>query len=185
MLLKGSTAIAGRSGNGKAEGDRSKLFSATRSAGRLLFDGACTVPTKRRPAAIADGRSGGVDAAGKCRIGNGSAAPDQADQIPLTDDPVAVLHQIDQQVEDLRLHRDWRPVAKQLAPLGIKRLIVKGKLHAASPDRVRSQGIIRPVSRINQAPGKAFKSPFRHPGQSIITIPIIACGDNHDRISSH
>ena len=51
MLLKGSTAIAGRSGNGKAEGDRSSLFSASRSAGRLLFDGfcSCTVPTKRRP----------------------------------------------------------------------------------------------------------------------------------------
>jgi hypothetical protein len=44
----------------------------------------------------------------------------------------------------LRLHRYWRPVAKQLATLGVKRLIVKGKLHAASPGPV-------PFSRNNQA----------------------------------
>jgi len=49
MLLKGSTAIAGRSGNGKPEGGRSRLFSGSRPAGRLLFAGSCTVPMKRRP----------------------------------------------------------------------------------------------------------------------------------------
>src|SRR6266700_6844260 len=96
------------------------------------------------PAAIADSRSRGVDAAGECRIGNGSAAPDQSDQILFTDDTVAVLHQMDQQVENLRLHRYRRAAAEQLATLGIKCLIVKDKLHAASPGP-------RPFSRNNQA----------------------------------
>ena len=49
-----------------------------------------------------------------------------------------------QQVEDLRLHGYCRPVTKQLATLGIKRLIIKGKLHVASPGP-------RPLSRNNQA----------------------------------
>jgi hypothetical protein len=44
----------------------------------------------------------------------------------------------------LRLHRDRRTAAKQLATLGIKCLILKNKLHAASPGS-------RPFSRNNQA----------------------------------
>jgi hypothetical protein len=42
------------------------------------------------------------------------------------------------------LHRYRRAGAKQLATLGVKRLIVKDKLHAASPRP-------RPFSRNNQA----------------------------------
>src|SRR6266849_5606009 len=124
--------------------------------------------------AIADSRSRRVDAAGECRIGNGSAAPDQSDQILFTDDTVAVLHQMDQQVEDLRLHRYRRPVTKQLATLGIKRLIGKGKLHASSPGP-------RPFSRINQAcltdkssAGQSLLVAFPASWMTIITILIIA-----------
>ena len=47
----------------------------------------------------------------KRRIRHDPAAPDRGDEIVLADDAVAVLHQVNQQVEHLRLdmyRRSWR-----------------------------------------------------------------------------
>ena len=60
-----------------------------------------------------------------------AALPDRGDQIVLADDAIAVLHQVNQQVEHLRLDRDRLGAAAQLAPVGIKHMICKEKLHAA------------------------------------------------------
>ena len=62
-----------------------------------------------------------------------AAAPDRGDQIVLADDAVAVLHQVDQQVEHLRLDGDGVGAAPQLAPVHIKRMIAKEKLHFRRP----------------------------------------------------
>ena len=51
----------------------------------------------------------GIDAAGQGRIGHDAAAPHRRDEIVLRDDAIAVLHNIDQQVEYLRLHCNGLP----------------------------------------------------------------------------
>ena len=91
-------------------------------------------------AAVADRLARGVDAAGQRGVRNDPAAPDRGDQIVLADHAVAVLHQIDQQVEHLRLERDQIGAAPQLAPVGIKYMIFKVKLHVACP---RVTGLIK------------------------------------------
>ena len=83
-------------------------------------------------AAVADRLARGVDAAGQRRIRHDAAAPDRGDEIVLADDAVAVLHQIDQQVEHLRLDGDSFGAAAQLAPVGVKRMIGKEKLHVVA-----------------------------------------------------
>src|ERR1700722_8258713 len=67
-------------------------------------------------AAVADRLSRGVDAAGQRRIRRDPAAPDRSDEIVLADDAVAVLHQVNQQVEHLRLYGNKLGIAAQLAP---------------------------------------------------------------------
>jgi hypothetical protein len=59
------------------------------------------------------------------------AVPDRSDEIVLADDAVAVLHQVDQQVEHLRLDINRLGPAAQFAPVGIKCLIGKKKFHLA------------------------------------------------------
>jgi hypothetical protein len=71
-------------------------------------------------AAVAHGLSRGVDAARKGRIRHNPAAPDRSDEIVLADDSISVLHQVNQQVEDLRLDGNGLRPAVQLAPVGIK-----------------------------------------------------------------
>ena len=61
----------------------------------------------------------------KRRIRHDPAAPDRSEEIVLADDAVAVLHQIDQQIEHLRLDGNGLGAAAQLAPVGIKHMIVK------------------------------------------------------------
>ena len=79
------------------------------------------------------------------------------DQIVLAHHAVAILHEVKQQVEHLRLDRDQFRAAPKLAPVGIKYMIFKAKLHRAAPRITgRYQAIIKPISRTNQARGKVF-----------------------------
>ena len=57
-------------------------------------------------AAVTDRLARGVDAAGEGRIRHDPAAPDRRDEIILADDALAVLHQVSQQIEHLRLDRN-------------------------------------------------------------------------------
>ena len=85
-------------------------------------------------AAVADRLARGVDAAGQRRIRHDPAAPDRSNQIVLADDAVAVLHQVNQQIEHLRLDRNGLGAAAQFAPIDVKRMIGKEKLHVGAPE---------------------------------------------------
>src|SRR6185503_5947872 len=85
--------------------------------------------------------------------------------VVLADDPFAVLHQIDKEIKDLRLHRNQCRAAPQLAPADIECKFAEEEPHGrpAIRTRNRSRGIIRAISRIKQASRKAFKRGRAHP----------------------
>ena len=80
-------------------------------------------------ATVADGFSCGVDAAGQCRIRHDPAAPDRRDEVILGNDAAAVLNQIDQEVEYLRLDGDALRTTAQFPPISVKCMIGKRKNH--------------------------------------------------------
>ena len=80
-------------------------------------------------AVVADRVPRGVDAAVERRIGDDPAAPYQGDEIVPADDMVAVLQQMHQQVEYLRLHRDQLAITAQLAKIGIEDVIIEAEFH--------------------------------------------------------
>ena len=126
-------------------------------------------------AAVADRVACRVDAAGQRRVRHDAAAPDRGDEVVLADHAVAVVQQVNQQVEYLRLNRDASGTAAQLAPVGVKRVIGEAELHVGAPTTERrsgSRGIITLISRINQAAGKVFRSGRRHPSD-IVTAVIV------------
>jgi len=92
-------------------------------------------------AIVADRGSRRVDPAGHRRVGDGTAAPDPGNQIVLADHTVAVLDQIDQQVEHLRLDSDALARAMQFAPVGVERAIHEAKQQS-------------PLLRLNQTPNR-------------------------------
>ena len=76
-------------------------------------------------AAVADRLARGIDAAGQRRIRDDAAPPDRGDQVVLADDAVAILDQVDQQIEHLRLERDQLAAAPQFAPILIEGITLK------------------------------------------------------------
>jgi hypothetical protein len=106
MLVKGSTAMAGRSGCGKAERGELSFVGAAAGLGAVdLLDHAANEAkalSRNCPdqflilAAVADGCARGIDSAGNCGIRYDPAPPDQGDEIILADDTLPVLHQTDQ-----------------------------------------------------------------------------------------
>ena len=103
-------------------------------------------------AAVADRLARGIDAAGQRRLRHDAAAPDRRDHVVLADHAVAVLDQIDQQVEHLRLDRDALALAMQFAPVDVEDVVFKEKLHVCAPHTVHSQPgsiseQIRPLSK--------------------------------------
>ena len=137
--------MAGRSGSGSAvrgSGPRRRRGTMRRPRRRLrgvhVADEAQSFARHRADellfiAAVAHRLARGVDAAGQCRIRNDPVSPDRGDEIVLADDTLAVLHQVDQQVEHLRLDGNSVATAAELAPIGIKRMAGKKELHVAAP----------------------------------------------------
>jgi len=188
MLTKGSTAIAGRSGGGRAGRGSWDSSGGGSAAGRgdgavrphlhvadetesLAGDGADQLLVV---AAVAERLAGGVDAAGQGGIRHDPAAPDRGDEVVLAHDAVAVLHQVDQQVEHLRLDRDRFEAPAQLPPVGIKPMIGKRNCTPSPAEPPPSQGIFKPVSRTNQAGRKVIRSRCWHPARSLIAPDAIA-----------
>ena len=66
-------------------------------------------------------------------FGDDPTAPDRGDQIVLADHTVAVAHQIEQQIEHLRLDRDQLRAPPEFAAFRIKYMIFKTKLHVSRP----------------------------------------------------
>src|SRR5262249_45951401 len=88
-----------------------------------------------------------IDPAGERRIRHDAAAPDGGDQVVLAHDAVAVLHQIQQEIEHLRLDLDQLGAPAQLPPVDVKQMIFKTKWHGvglpATPSRKGRDSIAR------------------------------------------
>ena len=69
---------------------------------------------------ITNGASNGVHAGAQCRFRDDPPIPDGGDQVVLADNPVAVLDQIFEEIEDLRGNGDLLRPATQLAPVRVK-----------------------------------------------------------------
>jgi hypothetical protein len=80
-------------------------------------------------AVVTDRRSRGVDAAGQRRFRYDAPLPHRSNEIILANDAIAILQQIDQQVEYLRFDGNGLRTAAQLTPVGIEPVISKDKLH--------------------------------------------------------
>jgi hypothetical protein len=55
-----------------------------------------------------------IDAVGECGFGDGPAIPDRVDQFILAHNPVMVAHEMNEEIEDLRLDVDGHTLAPQL-----------------------------------------------------------------------
>ncbi len=86
-------------------------------------------------AAVADRLARGVDPARQRGFGDDAAVPHRLDQIVLGDDVVAILDQVNQEIEHLRLDRDALAAAGQLAEVDIEHMVGKVKLHGFIPVR--------------------------------------------------
>jgi hypothetical protein len=138
MLVNGSTAIAGRSGDGKigAVADAVELSSPKvptkriplRAIVRISFCSSPLSPTALRAALMR-----------LVSVESDTTRPPQTDA-------VAILDQENQQIEDLRLDRNRLGTAAQFAPSGIKCMTSKNKLHVLAPKLAG-----RMFSRNNQA----------------------------------
>src|ERR1700712_4102301 len=78
-------------------------------------------------AVVADGISSGVDAAVEGRVRHEPSAPHPGNKVVPADDLVAVLQEMDQQIEHLRLGRDQLAAAPQFATTGIEGVIIEAK----------------------------------------------------------
>src|SRR6516225_6403339 len=73
-----------------------------------------------------------IDATGQRRLRDDTAIPHLVEQLILADDAIAILDEIQQEVEDLRLERHAFAGATQLSPSHIKRMIFKKKSHLSN-----------------------------------------------------
>jgi hypothetical protein len=86
-----------------------------------------------RLAAVADGAPRRGDPAVERRIGDDPAAPHRRQEIVLADDALAVLQQINENVEDLRLQGDVLAATPQLATGGVEHMVAEQKPQIRSP----------------------------------------------------
>ena len=75
--------------------------------------------------AVADRGARRIDARRQRRFGDDSAVPNGVDQIVFADDPVAILDQIEDEIEDLRLDRNKRRAAANFAAFDVKKLLAE------------------------------------------------------------
>src|SRR5262245_22933152 len=69
--------------------------------------------------------SHGVYAGRQCRFRNDPSGPDCRNQVVLTDNPIAVLDQVFEEIEDLRGHGDQRRPPPQFAAVRVERKVSK------------------------------------------------------------
>ena len=84
------------------------------------------------PTAIAYGFACRVDVTGQGQFGDDAATPHPVQQVILADDVLAVLQQIQQQIEDLRANRNRLGAPCELPPLLVEHVVVEGVLHAGT-----------------------------------------------------
>ena len=86
-----------------------------------------------RFAIVAERPARRIDTRGDRRIRHDPSAPYRLQQVVLADDPIMVLHQIDQEIEDLGFDGNQLGAASQLAPLAIEHMIAEREEHLPLP----------------------------------------------------
>jgi hypothetical protein len=81
------------------------------------------------PAGVVDRLSHRTNAASQRRFGDIAIIPHFIEQLILADDAIAVLKEIQQQIENLRFDRSAFASAVKFAPRDIKYLVPKDKSH--------------------------------------------------------
>jgi hypothetical protein len=117
-------------------------------------------------AVVAHRLAGGIDAARQRRLRDDPPVPDRCDQVVLGHHPVAVLHEIEQQVENLRLDRDRLGAAPQLSSGLVEAELAKRKPHGDLLRRHRQRGphaIIKPASGQIKQVSTSLRPGLRHP----------------------
>ena len=84
-------------------------------------------------AAVADRLARGIDMAGEGRFGDDASAPHHVQQLILADDVLTVLHQIEQQVEDLRPDRNGLGAPRELPSFRVEHVVLEPVLHFGPP----------------------------------------------------
>jgi len=147
ILANGNTAIDGLSG--KIGGDLD---------GAAGFRPVSTTPIKRMSlrgngadqpldfTAVADRPAHRADAASQGRFGDDPPTPYRGQQVVLADHPVAVLQEIDQEIEDLRFEGDRLCAPPLLPPVRVEHMIAEGEFHFRSPGGQQSRRIKRGLS---------------------------------------
>jgi hypothetical protein len=105
-----------------------------------------------RPAAVADCASRRGDPAVERRIGDDPPAPHRRQEIVLADDALAVLQEIDEEIEDLRLRGYPVTATAQLATRGVEHMVAEQKPQSGPPaGSLGRLAVTRVVSRNNHA----------------------------------
>jgi hypothetical protein len=84
-------------------------------------------------AIIADRRAGQVDACVQGGLRHKASLPDRGEEIVPADYTLAIADEIDQEIEDLRLHGHRIRAAQQLAALGVEDRVFEKISHACAP----------------------------------------------------
>src|SRR5262245_55057327 len=139
MLVNGRTAIDGRLGSDSA-GSAGSAIAGGRVRGGLPFlhiadeaETALIDRTDRRLviAAVAKGAPRRLDAGAERRIRDDPPLPNGGDQLVLAHHPVAMLDEVNQQVEDLRLDPNGVASAKQLAARHVDFKLTKAEVQVS------------------------------------------------------
>ncbi|MGY3107689.1 hypothetical protein [Bradyrhizobium sp. LM6.9] len=86
--------------------------------------------------------------------------PDLVDKLVLADHPVAVLHEVDDEIEDLRLHGNGNLLAAQFAQVGIEQMIPEQKLHVEDSNLTMTSAIVK-SKRISTEVCESAEGPVR------------------------
>ena len=85
------------------------------------------------PAAVADRLARRIDMTGERQFGDDPSAPHHIQQLILADDVQTVLHQIEQQVEDLRPDCNRLGAPRELPPFRVEHVVLEPVLHFGPP----------------------------------------------------
>ena len=121
--------------------------------------------------AVADRGARGIDPRGERGFGNNPAAPNGVDQLVFADNPIAISHQIEDQIEDLRLDRNEVVAAAKFAAIRVQD-VVREKIyqtarsrmfHLAEQIELSPPPILKTILRKRQDRRKAKKAVLPHP----------------------
>src|SRR3546814_15937641 len=84
-------------------------------------------------AAVADGLAGRVYVTGQCRFRDDAPLPYDVQEVVFADDVLPILHEIEQQVEDLGPYRDPVGAACEFPSFRVESIVLEGVVHFNPP----------------------------------------------------